>query len=162
MRNLIDITGQRFGQLTVIERYSVNNKHKQTIWKCQCDCGNTTIVEGYRLKQGKCKSCGCLRKRKGIVRSFKHGHAGTPLYQKWQGMIKACTYKYHPAYDHNQSKGITVCDEWMNEIDSFIAWALANGYKEGMRLRRKDTNGPFSPDNCFFEVMKKREVMNHG
>lgn len=51
-----DITGRRFGRLTVI-RYVGGSK-----WECVCDCGNTKSVDGFRLKSGKTQSCGCKRK----------------------------------------------------------------------------------------------------
>lgn len=62
MAKVKDLTGQIFGKLTVIKR--VNNKilpsgYPQTMWECQCECGNKTIVMGSNLKRGFCKSCGC-------------------------------------------------------------------------------------------------------
>lgn len=58
---LIDITGQKFGKLTVLERSS-NTKYNQTRWLCQCDCGNKIIVIGNDLKRGTTRSCGCFLK----------------------------------------------------------------------------------------------------
>lgn len=61
---LIDLTGQRFGRLTVIEKtvpYKSNGTHA-TRWLCQCDCGRKTAVTGGNLKRGYTKSCGCLRR----------------------------------------------------------------------------------------------------
>lgn len=57
MENLV---GQQFGKLTVVS-YSqrINGCH---IWECVCDCGNTSFVRSYNLKNGTTKSCGCLRK----------------------------------------------------------------------------------------------------
>ena len=55
--NKIDLTGQRFGKLKVIEETYQNNIRK---WKCQCDCGNTKIVYSNDIRTGKTKSCGCL------------------------------------------------------------------------------------------------------
>ena len=57
----IDLTGKKFGKLTVIKRVGTN-KHKRLLWFCKCDCGKTKVVQGDRLKNGKTKSCGCLRK----------------------------------------------------------------------------------------------------
>lgn len=62
---LIDLTGQKFGRLTVIERaenYIEKSGCKRVQWFCQCDCGNTTKVIGKNLKLGITKSCGCLQK----------------------------------------------------------------------------------------------------
>lgn len=56
--NLDDLTGQTFGQLTVIERAS--NRNEQTMWRCVCTCGKETVVNAHKLKNGLTKSCGCI------------------------------------------------------------------------------------------------------
>jgi len=61
MSKLIDLTGKKFGRLTVIRR-SYPNKKGQPMWLCKCDCGTEKIISGNRLKVGDAKSCGCLRK----------------------------------------------------------------------------------------------------
>ena len=55
-----DLTGQRFGLLTVIAR---NDKKQRVYFDCLCDCGNHKIVEAVNLRAGRVKSCGCLRKK---------------------------------------------------------------------------------------------------
>ena len=57
----IDLLGQRFGQLTVIEKTN-KRKNGEIIWVCQCDCGNLTEVRGRNLRDGHTTSCGCKRK----------------------------------------------------------------------------------------------------
>lgn len=59
-KRLIDLTGQKFDRLTVIGR-APETRGDHVMWKCRCDCGNFTIVSGNALKQGKTKSCGCLK-----------------------------------------------------------------------------------------------------
>ena len=54
---LIDLTGQRFGNLTAVQRIR-DPDHKRTYWRCRCDCGNYTCVEGGNLRSGHTKSCG--------------------------------------------------------------------------------------------------------
>ena len=61
MSKLIDLTGQQFGYLTVLER-DLTNLNK-TYWKCQCECGKITIVDGYKLRNNKIKSCGCMKSK---------------------------------------------------------------------------------------------------
>lgn len=60
MPKKIDLTGQRFGKLTVIKE-SAERKNGRVCWECQCDCGNVVVVKGLSLKNGDTKSCGCLR-----------------------------------------------------------------------------------------------------
>ena len=62
MAELIDLTGKRFGKLTVISKNAVRRTkggQRITTWLCQCDCGNTTIVDGQKLRRGHTTSCGC-------------------------------------------------------------------------------------------------------
>ena len=58
MGKLIDLSGQTFGQLTVIERVKVAGEHESN-WRCICTCGNETVVVAGNLKKGTSKSCGC-------------------------------------------------------------------------------------------------------
>jgi len=58
--NFVDLTGQRFGKLTVVAR-SKNNKRGQARWRCLCDCGNDTVVWSGNLRSGSTTSCGCLK-----------------------------------------------------------------------------------------------------
>ncbi len=62
MPAFIDLTGQRFNMLTVIERAG-RNENSQIMWRCRCDCGAMTVVRGHRLRTGHTKSCGCLTHR---------------------------------------------------------------------------------------------------
>lgn len=63
MSKLIDITGQRFGKLIVLER-AENSKDGKARWLCQCDCGNQKIILGTHLRRGKILSCGCYGHQK--------------------------------------------------------------------------------------------------
>lgn len=57
MGKFIDITGQKFGKLTVL--YRVGTLDKQALWHCKCDCGNECDVRSYCLRKGQTTSCGC-------------------------------------------------------------------------------------------------------
>ncbi len=60
MAKFKDLTGQRFGRLTVIKQIP-NNENNKVRWLCQCDCGNTHITITHNLIKGLCRSCGCLQ-----------------------------------------------------------------------------------------------------
>ena len=62
MPKLVDLTGQRFGRLTVIEKTGDRDKAWNLLWKCKCECGSEVNVITTYLKRGKTKSCGCLHK----------------------------------------------------------------------------------------------------
>ena len=59
LKQLEDLTGQIFGQLTVLE-YAGSDRGRSS-WKCQCSCGNITVVNQMELKHGDTLSCGCLK-----------------------------------------------------------------------------------------------------
>ncbi len=59
-RKLIDLTGRKFGRLTVVGRSE--NIKGQTRWNCNCECGKKTVVYGGALRLGTTCSCGCLAK----------------------------------------------------------------------------------------------------
>lgn len=62
MARYIDITGQKFGRWTVMNITDKRTKNRTIIWHCKCECGNEKDVDGYTLKSGQSKSCGCLNK----------------------------------------------------------------------------------------------------
>lgn len=70
MGKVIDITGQRFGKLIVLYHDGFEEKQRLALWRCVCDCGKATLVQGARLRSGHTKSCGCLRKADLIGQRF--------------------------------------------------------------------------------------------
>ena len=56
----IDLTGQRFGRLTVMHR--IGTRHGQALWRCLCDCEGARDVVSWNLRQGLTRSCGCIRR----------------------------------------------------------------------------------------------------
>lgn len=82
--NLEDLTGKRFGMLTVIERMKRDTKLLTAFWKCQCDCGEITVVSATNLKSGNTKSCGHKKK------SNKRKYLGVyPLKSgRWKAIIR--------------------------------------------------------------------------
>ena len=65
MPKFIDLTGQRYGQFTILKRdYEIQKKKKskEVFWECECDCGQKFSARGHDIRQNKIKSCGCLKK----------------------------------------------------------------------------------------------------
>jgi hypothetical protein len=67
-RSRIDLIGQKFGRLTVLE--DVGRQNRKVVWRCLCDCGNTVNVIGQSLQNGNTKSCSCIRNEKTSQRSY--------------------------------------------------------------------------------------------
>jgi len=61
-RRLIDLTGRKFGKLTVIKRSYPNGNNRSPKWLCKCECGKEKIIFGDSLRNGITKSCGCLHR----------------------------------------------------------------------------------------------------
>lgn len=56
----VDLTGERYGKLVVLELDHVERSTRY--WKCSCQCGGTAVVREGNLRHGITKSCGCLKK----------------------------------------------------------------------------------------------------
>ena len=95
MGKFIDLTGQTFGQLTVIER-AENSKGGHARWLCRCTCGNEVVVEAGHLKEGQ-KTCGCGKTENPNHKT--HGMRHTKIYSKWAGMIQRCENPKHKQHD---------------------------------------------------------------
>lgn len=57
-RQKLDLTGQRYGRLTVIA--PAPHVGRRTAWRCRCDCGRETVVTSGHLRSGHTSSCGCM------------------------------------------------------------------------------------------------------
>jgi hypothetical protein len=65
-----DLSGQKFGRLTVLKLSPKRNASRNAYWLCKCSCGNFTEVDSYQLRHGGIKSCGCL-KREAAAKQIK-------------------------------------------------------------------------------------------
>ena len=145
--SLKDLTGQRFGRLTVIKR--VENKGNQPRWLCQCECGNQTVVAGRHLRNGEVRSCGCLVKEKNSTLHTKHGMEGTKIYHVWCGIKNRCFNSNEKAYKHYGGRGITIFAEWIDDFQKFYDYVskLPHYGEDGYSIDRIDNNGNYEPDN---------------
>jgi len=150
MSKFIDLAGQRFGQLTVIQQaddYISPKGQIHTQWLCQCACKNRTIVRASDLKSGRTQSCGCYQKKQAIKAKTKHGMANTKLYEVYCSMKRRCESPKDKNYKYYGGRGITISREWDNFVD-FYLWSIENGYGAGLSIDRIDVNGNYEPHNC--------------
>jgi len=159
MGRLVDLTGKKFGRLTV-QSYAGLDGGKNASWHCLCDCGMACIVRGARMREGVTASCGCLitspAARVGIVRgdgSLGKGDAHRATYSTWTSMRARCMSPDHPSYFRYGGRGITVCLRWMESFDNFLMDMGIRPFP-GAELDRQDNDGPYSPDNCHWTTTK--------
>lgn len=81
-----------------------------------------------------------------IVR--KTSHTRKRLYSILSGMKERCYNKEDKNYKFYGGKGISICEEWLNDKDVFVEWALLNGYVQGLTIDRIDENKNYCPENC--------------
>jgi hypothetical protein len=144
----IDLTGQRFGRLTVVEHAGID-KWVQMIWRCICDCGGSSVVPGGILRRGHTKSCGC-RQISGLDpnASRKHGHGTrgrlSPTYISWQAMLQRCRDPNSSNWKYYGGRGISVCKRWLD----FKAFLADVGTRPvGTSIDRIDADGNYEPGN---------------
>lgn len=154
MGKLIDLTGQKFNRLTVIERAYV--KKGVVYWHCICECGKEKFVNGRKLRDNITKSCGCYKSQEFKKRVSTHKLSKTKLYRTYRSIINRCYDRNNPNYHNYGGRGIVMCEDWKNDFKTFYDWAYANGYKEELlqngknkwTIDRIDVNGNYEPSNC--------------
>ena len=157
MSKFIDMTGQRFGRLTVVERVGIAPSG-HALWLCECDCGNRHTVSSNQLKSGT-KSCGCLQKERATFAAKKRkcaqfhkkydiGKDNYRLRQCYKDMVNRCYKVNNKNYKNYGYRGIKVCSEWLNDFYSFRDWALTNGYADDLTLDRINVDENYAPSNC--------------
>lgn len=163
MLEVQDLTGQKFGKLTVVRLDHKEQKYKKNgtkdgfeyYWLCRCECGKEKVLRKLDFKYGNTKSCGCLRKEKRII---KHGLTHTRLFNIWSNLKQRCNNPNASGYDCYGGRGITYCKEWEN-FEPFMNWAVFNGYTDDLTIDRINVNGNYEPDNCRWITIK--EQMNN-
>ncbi len=162
-----DITGMTFGSLTAV-RLSHINKARLAFWLFSCKCGkehiaraNTVTYVAKKRNDPELPSCGCVE----LSRKTRHGYRKAsdthPLYRVRKHILDRCYNANCPQYVWYGGKGVTVCDEWVNDPAAFIEWSMQNGWQPGMHIDKdilcKQLNiypHVYSPETCQFVTPK--------
>jgi hypothetical protein len=132
-----DLTGQRFGCLTVIAEAG-RNHHGAVTWVARCACGKQITTTSSSLSTGNTASCGCARQ--------KHGKTRTSEWSIWQTMLQRCLNPNATSYEDYGGRGITVCEKWRADFSAFLQDV---GPRPSPRhsLDRIDANKNYEPGN---------------
>lgn len=153
MSKYIDLTGQKFGKLTVIKRLE-NDKYKRAIWFCKCDCGNTKIVSSGNLRSGKVASCGCIK--------GKYQRKPTNFYEVKNDIVelKIKSNKYGEIIffiDKDNYQKVQNHHWTLRKLDNKF-YAYANSWKDkSVALHRYLTN---CPDNLVVDHINRNTLDN--
>ena len=153
--NFKEMSGLRFSRILVLNRVE-NNKHRQPMWQCKCDCGKSKIICGKHLRSGATTSCGCLKHEKMFDANFKHGESKTRFHNIWVGMLARCTKRSNHAFSRYGGAGITVCERWMvftnfrDDMKLSYEAHIAQFGEQDTWLDRSDNKKGYSPENCLW------------
>lgn len=149
MSACIEMTGKQFGRLTALRFHSV--KRGQTLWEFKCSCGVQCVKNGYSVRKGFTRSCGCLWDEMSQAGKLAetHGMCGSVEHKLWERMRRRCEQKSDPSYRDYGARGIRVCKRWLKFINFFQD--MGKRPAASMTLGRKRNNGNYTPKNCRWE-----------
>lgn len=140
------------------------NDKGQRMAICLCHCGKEFEADYQRARKGVIKSCGCHKPiklnidipkyKRRAPRGSKDSKGMHRLYYVRANMICRCYDTSHSKYRHYGGRGITICDEWLKDVDCFIDWGIKNGWQPGLQIDRERVNGNYEPSNCRFVTRK--------
>lgn len=136
---LVDLTGKRFGMLTVLRRADYN-KGKNVVWVCKCDCGNVVDKVGNYLKTGDTLSCGCFKKQNDLVNLRDQYDA-----KRVDGVAKQLFKGKEPRKDSSTGyRGVSKYRTRKSKEVRYRAWITVQG-------KRKYKSGFLTPEEAYYK-----------
>ena len=158
-----DISQQRFGRLTALHP-TEERRSTQVVWECECECGRVVFAQGNTLRDGRTRSCGCLKRERMVETHTTHGHSPSngefsPTYRCWDGMVSRTTNPNHGHWKYYGGKGVRTCERW-RKFQNFLA---DMGEKPGKdyHIHRLNSDGNYEKSNCVW-MQKSEHLRHHG
>lgn len=141
-----DLTGARFGKLTVLGPGAVVRSNRR--WVCACDCGGSSEPYGFGLKNGTTTSCGCVGRERLTLRTT-HGGSRSVEHRLGGSMCQRCSNPKHPSYEYYGGAGVTVDQRWLGK-EGFANFLADMGRRPSAShsLDRVNSKFGYSPRNC--------------
>lgn len=154
----IDISGNKYGRWTVLDKWQVKNSHTKVL--CRCECGTKKYIDDQSLKTGRSTSCGCYLKSM-VNPMFIHGEhpkngKQTPEYTAWCSMKSRCYQKTNKRYNEWGGKGVKVCERWLNSYIDFLSDMGRKPSPIHSLDRYPNKYGNYEPSNCRWATPKEQ------
>ena len=176
-----DITGNKYGKLTVLSLDRYDSEKETTYWKCKCECGNEIIrAKSYltsKRASNSIQSCGCYQKECAKTSIAKihankthdnnkyrqtHGDAKSHFYNQYHGILRRCTNPNERSYMDYGGRGISC--EW-NSYEEFKR-DMYDSYKQHVEkygekntsIDRIDVDKNYNKDNCRWITLDEQRL----
>lgn len=141
--------GEIHGIYKIIDVFDEKDKYGHYIYAAECqECGYKKYTHYGEISgdSGRAYTCNHLTIGGNYIQKTKWNNKRIETIFK--GMKQRCYNPKEKSYKWYGSKGIKVCDEWMNNPKSFEEWSLQNGYDDSLTIDRINEDKDYSPDNC--------------
>ena len=136
-----NLIGKIFGDFKIL-KYIKHVGKTNRLWKCQCtQCGSIKELTTFQLKKNK----NICEEVFNELKQLRH-----KLHECFLRIKNRCYNPSSDSYKYYGGRNINICDEWLQDSNKFVDWAIANGYTLNCKLSidRIDSNKGYSPENC--------------